>query len=188
MEFKDRLKTHLLESGAWDRHAHTKINAFSKVNMGNRMNFKQHPFQYILNPFVAGPLRHLGTEAYVAIMSMMYTLIKSGKSESIKSASDFKTEVNKIHGAWDRYKSTMFDFLDSNEKNLNKMKGENFFQYMLNPFVDGPITEKFGSFLKDNIHESLLKYAGDKTTPTKGLTPDQRKLALDELKLRKALK
>lgn len=164
MTFK--LRSLILEAGAWDDDTKTSSEARKLQNLASRENYKQNPFQYFFNPFIRGPLAHLSSETYDGIVNILYKIIKNKDSKDIKSFAELKKELKKIEkkkdiefNPWEKDIITLIKGIEDINNTIENIKDKHFFQWLVNPFVKGKITTNFNNKHREQLEKAVLEYS-----------------------------
>lgn len=168
-----KINKNLILEGAWDIDVKASGDARNLQNAASRENFEKNPVQYFTNWYIRGPLRHLPSELYGKVAEMMYALLKHTDSKPITSIDEFRKELSRLDGPWNKEKEAFKLGLEHIDKALTEIKNKHFMQWMINPFVKGELHSKINYKQKEDLELELAKYGDGKTVRTNDETQDR---------------
>jgi hypothetical protein len=174
------------KDGPWDTDMVASANARNLLNASARENFEKNPIQYFTNWYIRGPLSHLSSEAYGKLAELFYKLLKHTESEPITSVTEFRKELSKLDGPWNKEKEALKQGIEKIDHALTNIKNKHFMHWMLNPFIKGELHSKINYNQKENLELELNKYGDGKGTTSNQEAYDktreiEHKRALDKI-------
>lgn len=153
------LESILTEAGAWDASMVARGNRFNNQHEALSHTFNNNPGQYLLNPFVGGPVNHAGNFIGKHINGAVYNTLR-GRNEApmnmqsgvsiARNGQPYNTQLDVNAAANDQY-----------SQELEQIKTNNPVQYYINPLVAGPV----GTSLS-NMNTAVTKNLRSITSPT----------------------
>lgn len=124
-------------NGAWDRSMHARHQLGVNMNAHMKDAWKNNPGNYLLNPFVPGPVTHLTTVVGNAVNGAVYNALKNKDSSKLSNTPTVVADTTK--GAFNSYADTVGAAANEYQNKLNNLSERNPIQYAINPFVAGPV-------------------------------------------------
>ena len=133
--YEDVLQT--IEEGAIGKYWSSKAEISELKSQNAKLNWKENGLQYLINPFVDGPIKQLTNKIeslfYQALMKIFFT------GEKISSISDFEKKVKEMGSTpFSRQMQILVDEMKRMPEINKKIKDEHFIQWLINPLVPGP--------------------------------------------------
>ena len=146
----EEIVKNIIEEGAvgkvWknlaDQHGLERVNA-SKTG-------KENLFQYLLNPFIDGPLKHLNATIKQGLLNLLIKLFSDEKVTTIKELEAKLETIAKGSGPYARQSVILAEELRKRPELHRQLIDEHFIQWLINPLVPGPLDQiKLKKMLKE---------------------------------------
>ena len=125
-----------------DQHGLERVNA-SKTR-------KENLFQYLTNPFVDGPLKHLNATIKQSLLNLLIKLFSDEKVTTIKELEAKLETIAKGSGPYARQSVILAEELRKRPELHRQLIDEHFIQWLINPLVPGPLDQiKLKKMLKE---------------------------------------
>lgn len=137
----DEIVENIIEEGAvgkvWknlaDQHGLERVNA-SKTR-------KENLFQYLLNPFIDGPLKQLNATIKQGLLNLLIKLFSDEKVTTIKELEAKLETIAKGSGPYARQSVILAEELRKRPELHRQLIDEHFIQWLINPLVPGPLDQ-----------------------------------------------
>ena len=117
-----------------DQHGLVRANA----NKNSKENF----FQYLLNPFIDGPLKHLNATIKQGLLNLLIKLFSDEKVTTIKELEAKLETIAKGSGSYARQSVILAEELRKRPELHRQLIDEHFIQWLINPLVPGPLDQR----------------------------------------------
>ena len=125
-----------------DQHGLVRANA-SK-------NSKENLFQYLTNPFVDGPLKHMTATIKQSFLNALIAIFSDEKVTTIKELEAKLETIAKGSGPYARQSVILAEELRKRPELHRQLIDEHFIQWLINPLVPGPLDQmKLKKMLKE---------------------------------------
>ena len=125
-----------------DQHGLERVNA-SKTR-------KENLFQYLTNPFVDGPLKHMTATIKQSFLNALIAIFSDEKVTTIKELEAKLETIAKGSGPYARQSVILAEELRKRPELHRQLIDEHFIQWLINPLVPGPLDQmKLKKMLKE---------------------------------------
>ena len=131
-----------LEEGAIGKVWKSISDQHGLVRVNSAKTAKENTFQYLFNPFVDGPLKHLNASIKSGILNLLIKIFTTEKPSTVKELNKRLEEVGKGSGPYARQSMLLAEELRRKPELYRQLIDEHFIQWFLNPLVPGPIDKK----------------------------------------------
>ena len=146
--YEDILQT--IEEGAIGKVWKSLADQHGLVRANANKNSKESFFQYLLNPFVDGPLKHLNATIKQGLLNILIKLFSDEKISTIGDLNKKLEEISKGSGPYARQSTLLAEELRRRPELHRQLIDEHFIQWLINPLVPGPLDQmKLKKMLKE---------------------------------------
>ena len=137
--YEDVLQT--IEEGAIGKVWKNLADQHGLVRANANKNSKESFFQYLLNPFVDGPLKHLNATIKQGLLNLLVKLFSDEKVTTIGDLNKKLEEISKGSGHYARQSALLAEELRRRPELHRQLINEHFIQWLINPLVPGPLDQ-----------------------------------------------
>ena len=138
--YEDVLQT--IEEGALVKVWKNLADHYGLVRVNANKNSKESFFQYLLNPFVDGPLKHLNATIKQGLLNILIKLFSDEKISTIGDLNKKLEEISKGSGPYARQSTLLAEELRRRPELHRQLIDEHFIQWLINPLVPGPLDQR----------------------------------------------
>ena len=153
--YEDILQT--IEEGAIGKVWKNLADQHGLVRANANKNSKESFFQYLLNPFVDGPLKHLNATIKQGLLNLLVKLFSDEKVTTIGDLNKKLEEISKGSGPYARQSTLLAEELRRRPELHRQLIDEHFIQWLINPLVPGPLNRHFSKTFLETIKEMQKK-------------------------------
>ena len=140
----------IIEEGAIGKVWKNLADQHGLVRANANKNSKESFFQYLLNPFVDGPLKHLNATIKQGLLNILVKLFSDEKVTTIGDLNKKLEEISKGSGPYARQSTLLAEELRKRPELHRQLIDEHFIQWLINPLVPGPLDQmKLKKMLKE---------------------------------------
>lgn len=125
--------------GAWDKAMLAKGQYLNNYDNQLSNTADLRPGHYFLNPFVGGPITHTWVKGSRGVVNGAYKLLKNKNSPDMSTS--VSVAANPNAGAFNSGLDVGRNSSNNYADDVAQIRRENLGQYLLNPFVAGPVNE-----------------------------------------------
>ena len=131
-------KQKLIEEGAIGKVWKAYADNHEMKAQNAKLNWKENKFQYLLNPYVSGPLSHLSNSVKSGFYKFLTKIFFTG--EKVESIADLEKRVKSFGSTpFSREMQILIEDMKKMPEINKNIMDEHFIQWLLNPLVPGPI-------------------------------------------------
>ena len=140
----------VIEEGAIGKVWKSLADQHGLVRANASKNSKENFFQYLLNPFIDGPLKQLNATIKQGLLNLLIKLFSDEKVTTIGDLNKKLEEISKGSGPYARQSTLLAEELRKKPELHRQLIDEHFIQWLINPLVPGPLDQmKLKKMLKE---------------------------------------
>ena len=142
-------------NGAWDTGKRAKLQYYTNMDNALGQNFRNNTTSYFLNPFVSGPITHLGTKLSKIWHGLGYNILKHRDSDKVTGPTvTADAKKGSFNSEIDVQNASNSEYGDA----LARIRTNNPIQYAFNPLVPGNAQETLNNanIAKGGLTRSIL--------------------------------
>ena len=137
----EEIVENIIEEGAIGKVWKSLADQHGLVRANASKNSKESFFQYLLNPFVDGPLKHLNATIKQGLLNLLVKLFSDEKVTTIGDLNKKLEEISKGSGPYARQSTLLAEELRRRPELHRQLIDEHFIQWLINPLVPGPLDQ-----------------------------------------------
>ena len=131
----------IIEEGAVGKVWKSLADQHGLVRSNANKNSKENFFQYLVNPFVDGPLKQLNATIKQSLLNALIKIFSDEKVTTVKELEAKLESLSKGSGTYARQSVILAEELRKRPELHRQLIDEHFIQWLINPLVPGPLDQ-----------------------------------------------
>ena len=137
----DEIVENIIEEGAIGKVWKSLADQHGLVRANANKNSKENFFQYLVNPFVDGPLKQLNATIKQSLLNTLIKIFSDEKVTTVKELEVKLESLSKGSGPYARQSTLLAEELRKKPELHRQLIDEHFIQWLINPLVPGPLDQ-----------------------------------------------